>query len=80
MRRRPDRGRVLTALLAALAATAAVAVAVPAAPAEGPRARAAVVGGEPAPPGAYPYIVALSRGCGGTLIAPDRVLTAGHCV
>jgi secreted trypsin-like serine protease len=25
-------------------------------------------------------MVALSRGCAGTLIAPDRVLTAGHCV
>ena len=45
-----------------------------------PPARSAVVGGTPAPPGAYPWMVALSRGCGGTLIAPDRVLTAGHCV
>ena len=48
--------------------------------ADGPRARASVVGGQSAPAGAYPWMVALSRGCGGTLIAPDRVLTAGHCV
>jgi trypsin len=47
---------------------------------EGPKIRAAVVGGREAPAGAYPWMVALSRGCGGTLIAPDRVLTAGHCV
>jgi len=52
----------------------------PVAAADGPRARAAVVGGVPAEPGRYPWMVALSRGCGGTLIAPDRVLTAGHCV
>lgn len=51
-----------------------------AASAAGPTARAAVVGGSAAPAGAYPWMVALSRGCGGTLIAPDRVLTAGHCV
>jgi secreted trypsin-like serine protease len=43
-------------------------------------ARAAVVGGGTVPPGQYPWIVAMSRGCGGSLIAPDRVLTAGHCV
>src|SRR5688572_22648523 len=48
--------------------------------ADGPRAKASVVGGQNAPAGAYPWMVALSRGCGGTLIAPDRVLTAGHCV
>jgi trypsin len=44
------------------------------------RARAAVVGGGVVAPGQYPWIVAMSRGCGGSLIAPDRVLTAGHCV
>ena len=38
------------------------------------------MGGGTVPPGAYPWIVAMSRGCGGTLVAPDRVLTAGHCV
>jgi secreted trypsin-like serine protease len=45
-----------------------------------PPARAAVVGGQDAAAGAYPWMVALSTGCGGSLIAPDRVLTAGHCV
>ena len=75
MPRRSVRLLVLGALLAAL-----VAVSASPAAAASPRARAAVVGGQPAPPGAYPWMVALSRGCGGTLIAPDRVLTAGHCV
>ena len=48
-----------------------------------------IVGGHPAPPGDYPWTVALvqsdlpaERGqfCGGSLIAPDTVLTAAHCV
>lgn len=50
-----------------------------------------VVGGTPALPGEFPYQVALVgshvpglniRGqfCGGSLIAPDTVLTASHCV
>lgn len=51
-----------------------------AASADGPKAHASVVGGDATVPGSYPWMVALSRGCGGTLIAPDRVLTAGHCV
>ena len=44
---------------------------------------ASVVGGEEAPVGAWPDATAVANGwevtCTGTLIAPDLVLTAGHC-
>src|SRR5262245_45538780 len=42
-----------------------------------------VIGGTPVKPGEWPDAVAvLSRdaACTGTLIAPDVVLTAGHCI
>ena len=45
----------------------------------------AIVGGEEAAPGEFPHLVAVLRGlggsllCAGSLIAPDKVLTAGHC-
>ena len=39
-----------------------------------------VVGGDIAPPGRFPWMVRLSMGCGGTVVAPRVVLTAGHCV
>ena len=60
-------------------------------PAPETEARPEVVGGTPAAPGTFPYQVALVdpgmpglniRGqfCGGSLIAPDTVLTAAHCI
>ncbi len=72
-------GAVL-AVAIALTATGVVAAASPA-----PR----IVGGEPAPPGAYPFAVAFvapgqpereSKFCGGSLIAEATVLTAAHCM
>ena len=64
-----------------IAALAALLLGVaPGSAAAAPTAKAAVVGGTGAQPGSAPWIVAMSRGCGGSLIAPDRVLTAGHCV
>src|SRR5262245_42530172 len=39
----------------------------------------AVVGGEKIDPADLPWFASVG-GCGGTLVAPDRVLTASHCV
>src|SRR5262245_3853119 len=39
----------------------------------------AVVGGEPLNNQDVPWFASVS-GCGGTLVAPDRLLTAAHCV
>jgi secreted trypsin-like serine protease len=43
-----------------------------------------IVGGVEARPGSHPWIVSLQMGgshfCGGTLVAPDVVITAAHCV
>jgi secreted trypsin-like serine protease len=67
---------VLVGVLAAVLAVGDV-------PANGgtdPRPILEVVGGKVAPPGKFPWVVRLSMGCGGTLVAPRVVLTAGHCV
>lgn len=39
-----------------------------------------IVGGTEAEEGEFPFMVRLSMGCGGSLYAPDLVLTAAHCV
>ena len=43
-----------------------------------------IVGGEEATPGSWPYTVSIQRDgqfiCGGTIIDPEWVITAGHCV
>jgi len=54
-------------------------------PAEAPPASppAPVVGGTAVPPGMWPDAVAVlapTAACTGTLVAPDVVLTAGHCI
>ena len=48
----------------------------------GASADAQVVGGTPVAPGTWPDAVAVigaTGTCSGTLVAPDVVLTAGHC-
>ena len=42
------------------------------------------MGGEESIPGSWPYTVSIQRDgqfiCGGTIIDPEWVITAGHCV
>jgi trypsin len=49
-----------------------------------PRAHSSVVGGDRADPAKWPFAIAIFRKgrmhCSGSVIAPTKVLTAGHCV
>ena len=42
--------------------------------------RQLIINGQKAPRGRYPYFSTLDHECGGALIAPDVILTAGHCL
>jgi trypsin len=74
------RNVILLAVLACVCSLVSGATASPAAP----RAHSSVVGGSRADPAQWPFVVAIFRKghlhCGGAVIAPTRVLTAGHCV
>ena len=76
------RNRTLLATAACLCAVFAGAV--PSLAPGAPHARKSIVGGGPADPAQWPYAVAIFRRgrlhCGGSVIGPTKVLTAGHCV
>lgn len=76
MRSIPRIGRALAALTigAGLALSAGIT------PATADQFDPSVVGGKPAAKGEFPWMIHLSMGCGGSLVAKDVVLTAGHCV
>lgn len=38
-----------------------------------------IIGGSAASTNTYPWVVLVGKDCGGALIAPTKVLTAGHC-
>ncbi len=92
MRTSGSVGRYMVAVFAALAlGLVAVFAVAEAADSEEPDVTTSVVGGSAVPNGKYPFMVSLQldrKGvdradehyCGGTLIGPRHVLTAGHCI
>jgi len=79
--------KIATATALALAIAPAAAQAAPEKPAvDAPPAQARIINGTVAPDGTWPFIASLrsaSTGgnfCGGSVIAPNLILTAAHCV
>src|SRR5262245_16170108 len=74
--------RLIAAGLACVTLLVALGAVSPAAADE--RAHSSIVGGYPADASQFPFLAAIFRKgrlhCGGAVIAPTRVLTAGHCV
>lgn len=81
-----QRSRPISVLLALSGALAALGAGMLAAAERAPaqRAQASVIGGVPADPASWQSVAAIRfRGkphCGGSVIAPTKVLTAAHCV
>ena len=71
-------------IAATLVSACALTVAAPWGAGAAPRAHTSIVGGTAANPAQWPYAVAIFRKghmhCSGSVIAPTKVLTAGHCV
>ncbi|WP_189599247.1 S1 family peptidase [Streptomyces lateritius] len=74
------KNRLVRALQRIAAAGAVVLAAVSLQPSTASAAPTPVVGGTRAAQGEFPWMVRLSMGCGGSLLTPQIVLTAAHCV
>lgn len=78
--RQLKKNRIVRALQRIAATGAVVLAAVSLQPSTASAAPAPVVGGTRAAQGEFPWMVRLSMGCGGSLLTPQIVLTAAHCV
>src|SRR3954464_5545819 len=70
--------KILMAALSAAAVAVAVAASTPAGAAQPDDAHPNIIGGHNATE-TYSFMVALSNGCGGSLVAPQWIVTANHC-